>query len=133
MPTAGQLRHAGTYVPPHIPDHESYEPSADDARAGWIVARVVEVLRGNVVPLPGIEKDPDPLFTREEAARYLTFTTRTFDRMRQLNPEAIKPWRETGPLRFRRSTLDLYKLTGGRSAKFVRRGRPRKVQPEIAA
>jgi hypothetical protein len=71
-----------------------------------IALRTAEIIR-NAPPV-----DTDPLLDRKQAAEYLTFTVRTFDRERVANPNGLKPAADTGPLsrRWRKSTLDLYKF-----------------------
>jgi hypothetical protein len=77
--------------------------SNEDVEA--IARRVAELLR-NAPPV-----DADPLMDRKQAAAYLTFTVRTFDRERQRVPERLTPAEKDGPLshRWRKSTLDMYK------------------------
>ena len=64
----------------------------------------------------------DPLFTRTESARYLKVGQRTFDRFREDHPKALEPWAVEHPLRWARSTLDMFRLGGGATLNH-RRGR----------
>lgn len=84
-----------------------------------VARRVVELQSGTVVR----SDDPNALLTREQAATYCSLTVYTFDRERKRLPEALKPAADKGPLarRWRRSTLDLYKMTNGEGRYRTRR------------
>jgi hypothetical protein len=105
----------------------------EDHRA--IAQNVVEMLRGDVAAVASRATDPDPLFNREQAAAYCTLTVRTFDRERKRLPDALKPAATAGPLahRWRKTTLDLYKLTQGAPIHHKRGPKPKHSLGGIAA
>lgn len=53
--------------------------------------------------------DTDPEMTRDEAAAYCRISAREFDRERDRFADTLKPARNTRPLLWRRSTLDIYR------------------------
>jgi hypothetical protein len=77
-------------------------PQAIDA----VARRVIELQRS----APIVEADQ--WLSKTEAAKYLSFTSRTFDRKRKIFVEALKPAMDH-PQRWSRNALDVFKFTRG--------------------
>lgn len=82
-----------------------------DADAKQILAELAEI-KALLVPTV---KATD-VFTKKEAAIYLRVSDRTFHRLTKVG--TIKKAYPTGPLRFRKSDLDTYKVTGASSIQY---------------
>lgn len=80
--------------------------SLDAATIEAIAQRLAQLLRSS--PAPRVET----WMTREQAAAHLTVSPRSFDRLRELHVDALKPSSDK-PLRWDRNALDVFKLSRG--------------------